>query len=80
MHLQFAFEERNEDASKAINASSFDHKMQAFTVYFLRKEMGMRAKQSMLLRSILRCRHCGVCFFREEMRMRAKHSMLLPNI
>ena len=29
MHLQFAFEERNEDASKAINASSFDHKMQA---------------------------------------------------
>jgi hypothetical protein len=37
--VQFAFEERNEDASKALNASSFDHKKQAFAVWFLRKDI-----------------------------------------
>ena len=42
--------------------------MQAFAVCFLRKEMRMQAKHSMLL-------HLIVGLLREEIRMRAKHLM-----
>ena len=48
--------------AKHLMFALFENKMQTFTACFLRKEMRMQAKHSMLLRLIIICRHCAVYF------------------
>jgi hypothetical protein len=83
--VQFDFKERNEDASKALNAL-FENKMQAFAVWFLRKQMRMRAKHLMLLHLIMRSKNCTVGRNEDsskalfDLKMQALYSLFLTKV